>query len=207
MKNSSLLELTKIKEELENGSIEAAPHNAMLTNFWEKLTESRKIQSLEKARCFINVFIESVHKHNKQFTSPELLFLASFGEFKTSTLVAKMMNGMNYVSEIGTTFESKMHGKTIDLYKFSEFLLHYCVGEVEEAITLNNFKYMEDTIRAIAIRTDIWDMRAETLVHQNQYRYQFSSLPLTNIMVERSVKKAKLFQQTGKVERNVTAWR
>ena len=78
------LELTKIKEELENGSIEAAPHNAMLTNLWEKLTELRKIQLLEKARCFIDVFIESVHKHNKQFKSPELLFLASFGKFKTS---------------------------------------------------------------------------------------------------------------------------
>jgi hypothetical protein len=66
---------------------------------------------------------------------------------------------------------------------------------------------MKNTIQVIANGINIWDYgNPETLCHRNRYRYRFAALPSTNIMVERAVKKAKLCQQTGKGERNVSAY-
>ena len=65
---------------------------------------------------------------------------------------------------------------------------------------------MKGTIRAIADGMNIWDGKTETAEYRNKYLYRYAALPSTNIMVERSVKKAKLCQQTGKEEKNVSAY-
>ena len=107
-----ITELKKIKKELEDGSLEAAPTDAVLKIFCLRLTLSDSIDrcdSVENARSFIEIYIMSLQKHNKQFTT-NLLCLASFAESETSTLVAKMMIGQDYgLSNDVPFFKSTMH--------------------------------------------------------------------------------------------------
>ena len=107
-----ITELKKIKKELEDGSLEAAPTDAVLKIFCLRLTLSDSIDrcdSVENARSFIEIYIMSLQKHNKRFTT-NLLCLASFVESETSTLVAKMMIGQDYgLSNDVPFFKSTMH--------------------------------------------------------------------------------------------------
>ena len=134
-----LVELKQIKDELDNGSVEAAPHNAKFVEFWEILVSVGNQGCLNRVRSAIDIFIESVHKHNKQFVSPQLLFLASFGECTTSKIVTKMLLEEEYWPEKGTTFKSGIHSKTIDLYGFTEFLFTYGESSIEEMKPSSNF--------------------------------------------------------------------
>ena len=90
---------------------------------------------------------------------------------------------------------------------FAKFLEQNCQNEVSETVKSTNYHYMEQTTNAIANGMNIWDKtNPETLYHRNRYRLRYGALPSSNIMVERAVKKARLCQQTGKGERNVSAY-
>ena len=108
-------DLKKIAEELhtslEDVVADDLPPNCLLKKFWEKLcgkykecvTEQEKAgvaRSLKKARLFIKTFTTSLHKHNKHFTEPNLLFLACFGEHKTASLVAKLFLGHQFKNQL-----------------------------------------------------------------------------------------------------------
>ena len=70
-----LVELNKIEDELKRGSVEAAPAGAILNNFWEKLITLKNQHSLDKAIAFIDVYVESLHKHKKNLLYLNYYFL------------------------------------------------------------------------------------------------------------------------------------
>jgi len=184
-----------------------------------------KIKCLEKARLFISVYTKSIHKHNTQFVLDELLFLACFGEFETSAMVAKFILGKDFsIDTLGaddvsiintegagaanttTSFVSSIHDQTINLRAFSKFLMNNTKVDVDEVQKSVNFKAMKHVIDAIAKGQDIWDGLEAGKLNSNHYLNSFAALPSTTIMVERAVKKAKLCKKTGEGERNVTAY-
>ena len=113
-------DLEQIEDELDNGSIGGTIVNPKLKNFWSKLKEEKIQRSLDKAKMFIKQYKKSLHKHNEHFTSSELLFLACFGEHKTSTLVAKLFQETNFPPPAGD-FEFPFHKRTINLLDFISF--------------------------------------------------------------------------------------
>ena len=69
--------------------------------FWLKLSEhwqasnseEEKLgvaRSLKKAKLFVQKYTQSLHKHNKQFISSDLFFIACFGEHETSKWIARL---------------------------------------------------------------------------------------------------------------------
>ena len=200
-------ELEDLKLELEMGSIDSGSSSVgpKLKNFWLKLTEHKQQQSLEKAISFIDEFVKSIHKHNKQFISPSLLFLACFGEHTTSTLVAKLFEGSHLQSLPTGDYQSSFHNKTINLPKFYHFIMDHCEDNINEAKT-TDYERMKEAIRIISEGNDIWDGDGSMEPHRTQYLEYYAALPSTSVYVERAVKKAKQCQKTGKGERNVTAY-
>ena len=191
------------------------PTNPLLKNFWNKLTneyaaattekEKKGVKrSLHKAKCFIFEYKQSLVKHNKHFTSSELLFLACFGEHETSTLVAQLFQERTMVPPEGM-FPSTFHDRTIDLPEFYQFLLNECRENVPDAKKSKNYDLMKDAIAAVAER-NIWDGSSEKEQYRTLFLEHYGALPSTSVWVERSVKKAKLCQRTGKGERNVTVY-
>ena len=81
------------------------------------------------------------------------------------------------------------------------------IGIVEEAVSSpNNEEGMED-IEAIADGMNIWDKKNLVgQIYRDGFMENFAAIPSTMEMVERSVKKAKLCQQTGKGEQSVSAY-
>jgi hypothetical protein len=212
--------LDSLLQELDDGSVDQCPSGAKLTSFWTRMSESEKLlskaNSLKKARRFLEIYKLSLAKHNAQFVSPDLLFLATFGEFETGTMVAKMLVQcsteardhlqVDALVEM-TTFKSVIHRQDINLVDFSEFLNDVCWENVDAAIAKSNFgNLVEPSVIKIASGINIWDGAAATEVDRNLYLTHFGALPSTSEMVERAVKNAKLCQETGKGERNVTAY-
>jgi hypothetical protein len=80
-------ELLKLTEEVTSGTFESPPPNPRLNKFWSRLagTEDREARkrSLNKGRTFLLRYKISLDKHNEQFSTPDLLFLASFGKVAT----------------------------------------------------------------------------------------------------------------------------
>ena len=135
-------DLKVIEEELLKGSVDGTTTlvDPLLKNFWEKLkdeyaastTEKDKkgvTRSLRKAKRFIHEYKRSLHKHNKHFTSSELLFLACFGEHETSTMVAKLFQEREILPPDGK-FKLPFHKRTIDLPDFFHFLMDYCSDNI-----------------------------------------------------------------------------
>jgi hypothetical protein len=75
--------LKNIQEELNNGAEDQErPANATLKSFWTRMIEangntSAQNSSLSKARRFMDYYLDSLDKHNKQFVSSDLLFSCS----------------------------------------------------------------------------------------------------------------------------------
>eukprot|EP00978_Attheya_sp_CCMP212_P024546 scaffold77281_cov56-Attheya_sp.AAC.4 len=177
------------RKNLKNGTVDQSPFGAKLKSFWAQILEgnqlSSKENSLKKARRFLEVYLLSLAKHNAQFVSPYLLFLATVGEFETGTMVAKML-----VQCAIKTRELQFDTPLEELATFKSAIHQQDIGSV--------FK--------IAGGVNVWDGAAATEVDQNLYLIHFGALPSTAEMVERAVKKAKLCQKTGKGEKNVTAY-
>jgi hypothetical protein len=212
--------LEDLSEELENGSVDQSPFNAKLKSFWARILEgnqlSSKERSLKKARRFLVIYLSSLAKHNAQFVSPDLLFLATFGEFETGTMVAKMLIQCAietteqplhpFLGQLAT-FKSAIHQQDINLVKFEEFLKDMCWKNAQAAIQQSNFvNLVEDSVSKIAGGVNVWNGAEATKMDRDLYLMHFGALPSTAEMVERAVKKAKLCQKTGKGERNVTAY-
>ena len=192
-------ELKLLEDELENGSITSSLPNPLLKSFWKKLigstlAASMKLECLEKARTFISVYTRSVHKHNTQFRSEKLLFLACFGEIGISSLVAKLILGKEYTIDNANnnmSFVSSIHDRKINLCSFSLFLFHHINVEVEELQKSDNFAAVGDVIEAIANGQDIWDGSMIGKLCSNRYLNLFAALPSTTIMVEENRKRRK----------------
>jgi hypothetical protein len=209
-----------ISQELNNGSVDQSPAGAKLRSFWTRLLErgnqvSTKTSSLQKARRFLQVYLLSLEKHNAQFVSPDLLFLATFGEFETGTMVAKMLQCATETIELQldtplgelATFKSAIHQQDITLVKFAVFLKDICWKNADEAIKQSNFvDLVQPSVFRIGGGANVWDGTAATKVDREIYLTNFGALPSTAEMVERAVKSAKMCQKTGKGERNVTAY-
>eukprot|EP00978_Attheya_sp_CCMP212_P016496 scaffold43265_cov28-Attheya_sp.AAC.2 len=216
-------ELEEIKDELAAGTIQERPANAKYLQFWEQLSlvsdESRRQVSLDRAREFINTYVRSLHKHNEQFTSADLLFLACFGEGKTAQMVSRFLlltcsNEMEAgLEDLVYGFDdlkihSKMHERNINLTSFGCFLVKRCKESAKEAVETLNFKEVSGIVECISHYQDLWNGKGEQCEEdQNFFLENFSALPLTSEPVERAVKRARLCcQRTGKGERNVSAY-
>ena len=64
---------------------------------------------------------------------------------------------------------------------------------------------MKEAIDIVSVR-DIWDGSSEMEQYRTLFLEHYGALPSTSVWVERSMKKAKLCQHTGKQERNVTVY-
>ena len=209
IKNQELLKLT---EEVTSGTIKSPHQNPRLNKFWSRLAgttdrEARK-HSLNKGRTFLLRYKISLDKHNEQFATPDLLFLASFGEAATGRMVARLLVGEATFADPpdANSFVSPVHERTIDLVAFGCFLRDKCAAHSMAAAQTDNFELVVATVKLIADGHNIWDGSENHLDHRDFYMLHFGSLPSTSEMVERAVKKARLCQRTGKGERNVTAY-
>jgi hypothetical protein len=207
--------------ELNNGTVDQGPAGAKFASFWKRMAEgklsSTKTQSLEKAKCFLATYLKSLEKHNAQFVSSDLLFLATFGEFETGTMVAKMLQCAHDKTQLHfdtppigeglEIFTSTIHKKEINLVRFTEFLRDMCWTNAPAAVGASNFtRLVGPTVFRIANGTNVWDGATATKSDREIFLTNFGALPSTAEMVERAVKSAKLCQKTGKGERNVTAY-
>jgi hypothetical protein len=217
-------ELEEIKNELMAGTIQERPANAKYLRFWEKLSQvsdaGRREASLDRAREFINAYVRSLHKHNKQFTSADLIFLACFGEGKTAQIVSRFLlltssdemaagvDGLVHGFAIDDLeMYSKMHKRNIDLTSFGQFLVKRCKESAKEAVNTLNFKEVSGIVERISNNQDLWNGEGEQCEKdRNFFLENFSALPSTSEPVERAVKRARLCQRTGKGERNVSAY-
>jgi hypothetical protein len=216
-------DLEKIVAELDAGTIDQSPEGAKLKSFWGRLTKATdevvKTRCLMKAKDFMEVYFKSLVKHNAQFVSPALLFLATFGEGETGSMVARMLRfaNENPEHELCATdllleapetrrFRSEIQKQTIDLEIFADFLVEMCWENAQEAMKTHNFNVLRPLILQIAGGRNIWDGSVASQPARTFYLQNFGAFPSTTEMVERSVKKAKLCQKTGKGERNVTAY-
>jgi hypothetical protein len=211
-------ELMTLTEEVTGGTIEGPLPNPRLTKFWSRLADTQDVEarqrSLDKARTFLKRYKISLDKHNEQFASADLLFLAAFGEAATGRLVARLLVGEVALLEDPpdgppdpiSTFVSPVHERTVDLEAFQYFLLEKGARHLDEAVLTENFQLVAATVKLIADGRNIWDGSEEHSEHRAFYLLHFGSLPSTSEMVERAVKKARLCQRTGKGERNVTAY-
>jgi hypothetical protein len=213
--------LQVLVKELNNGTVDRGPAGAKLTSFWKRMAEgellSAKTNSLKKARCFVATYLISLKKHNAQFVSSDLLFLATFGEFETGNMVAKMLQCAHEKIELQfdtppigeglEIFASTIHKKEINLVRFAEFLKDMCWTNAPAAVDKSNFtRLVRPTVFRIADGTNVWDGTTATKLDREIFLTNFGALPSTAEMVERAVKSAKLCQKTGKGERNVTAY-
>jgi hypothetical protein len=206
-------ELLKLIEEITSGTIESPPPNPRLTKFWSRLADTQdreaRARSLKKGRVFLIRYSISLNKHNEQFASPDLLFLAAFSEATTGRMVARLLVGEETFAippDAIKTFKLPIHGRTINLEKFGCFLKDVCFANSVAAAETENFKLVAATVKLIADGRNIWDGSEDLSERRKFYLLHFGSLPSTSEMVERAVKKARLCQRTGKGERNVTAY-
>jgi hypothetical protein len=217
-------ELEEIRDELAAGTIQERPADAKYLQFWEQLSlvsdESRRQTSLDRAREFIKTYVRSLHKHNEQFTSEDLLFLACFGEGKTAQMVSRFLvltsggeieqarlEDLVYGFEEDLKMHSKMHERNIDLKCFGWFLVRKCEESAKEAVNTLNFKDVSGIVERISHGQDLWNGKGgQCEEDRNFFLEHFSALPSTSEPVERAVKRARLCQRTGKGERNVSAY-
>ena len=105
----------------------------------------------------------SVHKHNRQFVSAELLFVACFGERDIATIVAKLFGGDDIVATTeDRIFESSMHKKKINLKEFARWVDMHCKEIVADAKAKPSYAVMKESIAVIVDGVDIWDGTEET---------------------------------------------
>ena len=100
-------------------------------------------------------------------------------------------------------FQFSFHTRKINMLEFYNFLEERCKPHIADAKKTKNHDLTKDAISAIA-ECDIWDGSFDTEQHRLFFLQYYAVLPATSIWVERAVKKAKVCQQTGKEERNVT---
>jgi hypothetical protein len=205
-------ELFKLTEEVASGTFESPPPNPRLNKFWSRLAgteyrEARK-RSLNKGRTFLLRYKFSLDKHNEHFATPDLLFLASFGEAATGRMVARLLVGEATFADppdaANITFVLPVHERTIDLVAFRCFLWDKCAVHSMAAAQTDNCKLVAAAVQLIADGHNIWDGSKNHSDHRDFNMLHFGSLPSTPEMVERAVKKARLCQRMGKGERNVT---
>jgi hypothetical protein len=142
--------LKNIQEELNNGAMDQRPANATFKSFWTRMIEANgntaaQNSSLSKARWFMDYYLDSLDKHNRQFVLSDLLFLAAFGEFETGTMVAQMLKSACKDNEPEplfvelVTFTSAIHKQDINLEQFAEFLEERSWGKAHEAVEKSHF--------------------------------------------------------------------
>jgi hypothetical protein len=217
-------ELKQIQQELKEGIVERPPtddqgRHCVLKGFWPKLwdaetTSETKTKVLYKAQVFIDGYVKSFHKHHAQWMSPSLLFLGAFGEFETGQIVARLLSGKEIIfdrnddANNNKQFKPALHEGTIDLELFATWLKEILIGSVvEEAVSSPNVDEVMEAIEAIADGMNIWDEKNLVgQIYREEFLENFAAIPSTMEMVERSVKKAKFCQQTGKGERSVSAY-
>jgi hypothetical protein len=170
---------------------------------------------LYKAQVFIDEYVKSLHKHHAQcWTSPSLLFLGAFGEFETGQIVARLLLGKAIIfygnddANNNKQFKPALHEGMIDLELFATWLKEILIGSVvEEAVSSPNVEEVMEAIEAITDGINIWDEKNLVgQIYREECLENFAAIPSTMEMVERSVKKAKFCQQTGKGERSVSAY-
>jgi hypothetical protein len=214
-------DLEMIKKELEHGSVDAAPHGCNFERFWKKLKEVEDIEdrqkSLDRARKCIEVYMMSLDKHNEHFCR-ENMFLACFGEQETATIVSRYLTlAENKENEFGaeeilqggrsTSIHSEIHDREIKFEDFASFIHDRCCAGAQECIKTRNYDRLKEVIENIAEGKSFWGTSGEQAEADRMfYLENFGALPSTMEDVERSVKRARLCQETGRGERNVTAY-
>jgi hypothetical protein len=210
-------DLRLIGAELETGSqTRSPPGTLILKSFWLELlateaSDTVKEKVLKKARAFIVEYVRSLHKHNNQFVAEGLLYFAPFGEPTMGQIVARhfLKKAELLNNNAPVLFSSTIHEETvINLVDFSEWLRNIVPDEDVDRARLNpNFHLMISVTEEIGNGMDIWE--GTSLIaksYQKLFLEAYAAVPSTMEMVERSVKKARLCQRTGKSERAVTAY-
>ncbi len=147
--------------------------------------------SLKKGRVFFIRYSNSLKKHNEQYASADLLFLAAFSEATTGRMVARLLVGEETFADPPDaikTFESPIHARTIDLEKFGCFLKDVCFANSVAAAETENFKLVAATVKLIADGRNIWDGSKELSERRKFYLLHFGSLPSTSEMVEQAIR-------------------
>jgi hypothetical protein len=107
--------------------------------------------------------ILQVRKHNKRYILTSKLIRGVYAEQATGQAIAYLLSQQYNLPPIATrTFVSKIHGREIDVVKFTKFLKDELSEETLQRVQADPLMiFHRNTIELLATQTiDIWDRRA-----------------------------------------------
>jgi hypothetical protein len=128
--------------------------------------EDEKLRSVKKdsVRAITRKMILQVRKHNKRCSQTSKLIRGVYAEQPTGQAIAQLLSRQSDLPPIATqSFHSKIHGREIDVVKFSKFLRAEISEETLQMLHAAPLKiYHLNTIELLATQaTDTWDRTSE----------------------------------------------
>ena len=133
-----------------------------------------------------------MNKHFKKWIDSPLLLYRLFGEAATGKIVAHLLLGEPYLGR--EVYESKEHGRTIDLMSFYNFIKNKCSkGNINTLLTLPFVQEHISEIKMVKAHGDMWSPHHKTSAlgrFKHIFLERLAALPSNSQFCERGVKES-----------------
>jgi len=159
-------------------------------------------QQKEKANRFMDLAQAAIHKHFKRWGNVALLPASLLSEAPIARIVAAVMHGRTVNIPTGTSFQSVVHGRSISLVKFNDF-----VQGIYDSTPDRHYDPMAMVAAQLVLDNGL-DLRDQENFDQirDYMQVKFLALASHTQFVEAGVKEAKLVSQSDRSEQLRSAY-